>query len=85
MSHSSTVPPSSTQILVIGGGPSGAYTAAALAREGLPEENVKNFGFTVKVGAAVKLNQHKRERYTDFTLGGEAPERGILKRGQFIR
>ncbi|KAF7359992.1 hypothetical protein MVEN_00726300 [Mycena venus] len=39
------------------------------------EEKVKNFGFTVKVGGAVKLNQHKREGYTDFTLGGEAPER----------
>ncbi|KAJ7806294.1 putative halogenase [Mycena olivaceomarginata] len=106
MSYSPTVPPSSTQILVIGGGPSGAYTAAALAREGFQvtllekdnfpryhigetmlysfrmflrfieaEEKVKNFGFAVKVGAAVKLNQHKREGYTDFTLGGTAPER----------
>ncbi|KAK6992920.1 hypothetical protein R3P38DRAFT_3078358 [Favolaschia claudopus] len=39
------------------------------------EEKVKNWGFAVKVGAAVKLNQHKREGYTDFTLGGAAPER----------
>jgi len=27
---------------------------------------VKNYGFCVKPGAAVKLNQHKREGYTDF-------------------
>ncbi|KAJ7138574.1 putative halogenase [Mycena filopes] len=90
-------PPTSTDILVIGGGPSGAYAASALAREGfnvtllekdhfpryhigeslLPssrsfmrfigaEEKVLAHGFTVKVGAAVKLNQHKREGYTDF-------------------
>ncbi|KAJ7790794.1 putative halogenase [Mycena olivaceomarginata] len=89
--------PTSTTILVIGGGPAGAYTASALAREGfavtllekehfpryhigesmLPscrpflrfigaEEKVVNHGFTVKVGAAVKLNQYKREGYTDF-------------------
>ncbi|KAF7335080.1 hypothetical protein MVEN_02258500 [Mycena venus] len=121
MSHSSTLvsalgrelstayigqPPSSTDILVIGGGPSGAYSAAALAREGfqvtvlekeifpryhigetmLPsfrlflkfidaDKKVEDFGFTVKVGAAVKLNQRKREGYTDFTHGGRAPER----------
>ncbi|KAJ7220920.1 putative halogenase, partial [Mycena pura] len=30
------------------------------------EEKVVNHGFTVKVGAAVKLNQYKREGYTDF-------------------
>ncbi|KAJ7764116.1 putative halogenase [Mycena maculata] len=30
------------------------------------EYKVVNHGFTVKVGAAVKLNQHKREGYTDF-------------------
>ncbi|KAJ7729315.1 putative halogenase [Mycena metata] len=90
-------PPTSTDILVIGGGPSGSYAASALAREGfnvtllekdhfpryhigeslLPssrsfmrfigaEQKVLNHGFTVKVGAAVKLNQHKREGYTDF-------------------
>ncbi|KAK7007510.1 hypothetical protein R3P38DRAFT_1655478 [Favolaschia claudopus] len=101
-----TTPASSTEILVIGGGPSGTYAAAALAREGkkvtllekevfpryhigetmLPsirpflrfidaEEKVVNYGFTVKVGAAVKLNQQKREGYTDFTLDGRAPER----------
>ncbi|KAF7342746.1 hypothetical protein MSAN_01989800 [Mycena sanguinolenta] len=89
--------PTSTGILVIGGGPAGAYTASVLAREGfavtvlekerfpryhigesmLPscrtflrfigaEEKVANHGFTVKVGAAVKLNQYKREGYTDF-------------------
>ncbi|KAJ7098496.1 putative halogenase [Mycena belliarum] len=84
-------------ILVIGGGPAGAYAASALAREGfsvtvlekdvfpryhigesmLPscrpflrfigaEEKVAVHGFTVKVGTAVKLNQFKREGYTDF-------------------
>ncbi|KAF8209748.1 putative halogenase [Mycena galopus ATCC 62051] len=89
--------PTSTSILVIGGGPAGAYAASALVREGfavtllekdrfpryhigesmLPscrsflrfigaEEKVKSHGFTVKVGAAVKLNQYKREGYTDF-------------------
>ncbi|KAJ6536372.1 putative halogenase [Mycena capillaripes] len=89
--------PTSTDILVIGGGPAGAYAASALAREGfsvtllekdhfpryhigesmLPscrpflrfigaEEKVANHGFAVKVGAAVKLNQYKREGYTDF-------------------
>lgn len=86
-----------TQVLVIGGGPGGAYTASVLAREGvqvtlleatkfpryhigesmLPslklflryidaEEKVKSHGFCVKPGAAVKLNQFKREGYTDF-------------------
>ncbi|KAG1762096.1 putative halogenase [Suillus occidentalis] len=89
--------PTSTQILVVGGGPAGSYAAAALAREGfevtlleavqfpryhigeslLPsvrpflafigaEESIMNYGFTVKPGAAVKLNQFKREGYTDF-------------------
>ncbi|KAJ6449346.1 putative halogenase [Mycena sanguinolenta] len=89
--------PTSTGILVVGGGPAGAYAASALAREGfavtvvekerfpryhigesmLPscrtflrfigaEEKVASHGFTVKVGAAVKLNQYKREGYTDF-------------------
>ncbi|KAG1720058.1 putative halogenase [Suillus lakei] len=89
--------PTSTEILVVGGGPAGSYAAAALAREGfevtlleaanfpryhigeslLPsvrhfltfvgaEESVMNYGFTVKPGAAVKLNQFKREGYTDF-------------------
>ncbi|KAF7353475.1 Radh flavin-dependent halogenase [Mycena sanguinolenta] len=89
--------PANTNILVIGGGPSGSFAAAALAREGhevtllerdhfpryhigesmLPscrpfmrfigvEEKVKNFGFCVKVGAALKFDQKKREGYTDF-------------------
>ncbi|KAK0207565.1 putative halogenase [Armillaria fumosa] len=30
------------------------------------EEKLKNHGFTIKPGAAVKLNQYKREGYTDF-------------------
>ncbi|KAG1823475.1 putative halogenase, partial [Suillus subaureus] len=30
------------------------------------EESVMNYGFTIKPGAAVKLNQFKREGYTDF-------------------
>ncbi|KAK7046306.1 putative halogenase [Favolaschia claudopus] len=90
-------PPSSTQILVIGGGPAGSYAATALVREGfevhllekdpfpryhigeslLPSwssflsfigaaEKVANFGFTPKVGAALKLNQEKREGYLGF-------------------
>ncbi|KAJ6562743.1 putative halogenase [Mycena vulgaris] len=89
--------PTYSDILVIGGGPAGAYAASALAREGfsvtvlekdhfpryhigesmLPscrpflrfigaEEKVVEHGFAVKVGAAVKLNQFKREGYTDF-------------------
>ncbi|KAF8205941.1 putative halogenase [Mycena galopus ATCC 62051] len=84
--------PSSTDVLIIGGGPAGSYAASALAREGInvtllekdlfpryhigetflasirpflrfidAEEKIQNFGFAVKVGAAVKLNQHKRE------------------------
>ncbi|KAJ7092897.1 putative halogenase [Mycena belliarum] len=89
--------PTSTNILVIGGGPAGSFAAAALARDGfevtllerehfpryhigetmLPsmktflrfvgaEKKVADFGFTVKPGAALKLNQTKREGYTDF-------------------
>ncbi|TFK39897.1 putative halogenase [Crucibulum laeve] len=89
--------PSSTTVLVIGGGPAGSYAATALAREGfdvtlieretfpryhigesmLPscrhfmrfigaESLIKNHGFIVKPGAAVKLHQQKREGYTDF-------------------
>ncbi|KAG2068033.1 hypothetical protein BDR04DRAFT_1120073 [Suillus decipiens] len=89
--------PTSTEILVIGGGPAGSYAAAALAREGfgvtlleaanfpryhigeslLPsvrpfltfidaEKSIMNHGFTLKPGAAIKLNQYKREGYTDF-------------------
>ncbi|KAJ7745978.1 putative halogenase [Mycena olivaceomarginata] len=114
MSPHSTIPPSSTDILVIGGGPAGAYSAAALAREGfqvtlleketfpryhigesmLPsarsflkfidaEDKVKNFGFTLKVGAAVKLNQHKREGYTDFIAGGRDKAAWNVVRSEF--
>ncbi|KAK6984780.1 hypothetical protein R3P38DRAFT_3102852 [Favolaschia claudopus] len=109
MSNSTSTPPSSTQILVIGGGPAGSYSAAVLAREGFQvtvfekdifpryhigetmlssfrlflkyigaHEAVEEFGFAAKVGAAVKLNQRKREGYTDFTHGGEHPERGAF-------
>ncbi|KIK43258.1 hypothetical protein CY34DRAFT_791518 [Suillus luteus UH-Slu-Lm8-n1] len=91
------LPPTTTNILVVGGGPAGSYAAAALAREGfevtlleaanfpryhigeslLPsirpflvfigaEESIMNYGFTIKPGAAIKLNQFKREGYTDF-------------------
>nr|GAT47490.1 predicted protein [Mycena chlorophos] len=97
MSAAAPTVPSSTKILVIGGGPSGSMCASALAREGfevtilekdffpryhigesmLPscrpflkfvgaEEKIAKHGFAVKVGAAVKLNQFKREGYTDF-------------------
>ncbi|KAF7343089.1 putative halogenase [Mycena venus] len=90
-------PPCTTDILVIGGGPAGAYAASALAREGIQvtvlekeffpryhigesllgscrallgfigaEEKIDNFGFAIKVGAAVKLNQEKREGYIPF-------------------
>lgn len=89
--------PSSANIVVIGGGPAGAYAGAVLAREGfevillekdvfpryhigesmLPschpffrfidfEEKMKNYGFFPKPGAALKLNQEKREGYMDF-------------------
>ncbi|KAF5382950.1 hypothetical protein D9757_006309 [Collybiopsis confluens] len=93
------VVPKYTRILVIGGGPAGAYTACVLARgeEGfevtvfekdqfpryhigesmLPSFNafmdfigarqkVKDCGFIRKPGAAIKLNQYKREGYTNF-------------------
>ncbi|KAJ7908723.1 putative halogenase [Mycena leptocephala] len=91
--------PTATDILVIGGGPAGAYAASVPGREGfavavlkkehfpryhigesmLPscrtfmrfigaEEKAPSHGFTVKVGAAVKLNQYKREGYTEFIL-----------------
>ncbi|KAG1811090.1 putative halogenase [Suillus variegatus] len=71
--------PTATEVLVVGGGPAGSYAAAALAREGFDvtlleaakfprsiHKTIKNYGFTVKPGAAVKLNQFKREGYTDF-------------------
>jgi flavin-dependent dehydrogenase len=90
--------PSKTQILVIGGGPSGSYGSTCLAREGfqvtlleadafpryhvgeslVPSmrtfleftdafNKVNDFGFLPKPGGAFKLNQHKREGYTDFS------------------
>ncbi|PBK87739.1 putative halogenase [Armillaria gallica] len=34
------------------------------------EEKMKNYGFFPKPGAALKLNQDKREGYTDFTANG---------------
>ncbi|KAJ7479299.1 putative halogenase [Mycena latifolia] len=106
--------PSYTDILVIGGGPAGAYAASALAREGfnvtvlekehfpryhigesmLPscrpflrfidaEEKVVQHGFTVKVGAAVKLNQFKREGYTDFISSDPARAAWNVVRSEF--
>ncbi|KAF5352704.1 hypothetical protein D9756_005858 [Leucocoprinus leucothites] len=92
--------PSQTTVLIIGGGPAGAYAASALAREGIDttvieaakfpryhigesmlpslnafmrfigaEEKLRNHGFALKRGAAVKFNQHKKEGYTDFVQG----------------
>ncbi|TFK18107.1 FAD/NAD(P)-binding domain-containing protein [Coprinopsis marcescibilis] len=94
MSHTD---PAHSKVLIIGGGPGGAYAASVLAREGIQvtvleatkfpryhigesmlpslklflrfigaEDKVKKHGFCVKPGAAVKLNQFKREGYTDF-------------------
>ncbi|KAJ7605209.1 putative halogenase [Roridomyces roridus] len=106
--------PTTTEILVIGGGPAGAYAASALSREGfqvtllekehfpryhigesmLPscrpflrfigaEDKVVNHGFTVKVGAAVKLNQYKREGYTDFVANGPEKAAWNVVRSEF--
>ncbi|KAF5348355.1 hypothetical protein D9758_010922 [Tetrapyrgos nigripes] len=89
--------PTSTKVLIIGGGPAGSYCAAVLAREGIEvtllereyfpryhigesmlpsfnkfmsfidaQEKVKKAKFVVKPGAAIKIDQHKREGYTDF-------------------
>ncbi|KAK7040330.1 hypothetical protein VNI00_009798 [Paramarasmius palmivorus] len=89
--------PTSTCVLVIGGGPAGSYAASALAREGFEvtvlekehfpryhigesmipsfksflsfigaKEKVEAHKFTVKPGAAIKLNQFKQEGYTNF-------------------
>ncbi|KAJ7480174.1 putative halogenase [Mycena galericulata] len=64
--------PASTKILVIGGGP-WYHIGESLLPSCRPflrfigaEELVKNHGFAEKPGAAVKLNQYKREGYTDF-------------------
>ncbi|KAI0044138.1 FAD/NAD-P-binding domain-containing protein [Auriscalpium vulgare] len=96
-STTTTSPGTKTQILVIGGGPSGSYAATLLARDGyevtvlerdvfpryhvgetlLPSASaflslieadklVVKHGFTMKPGAAVKLNQYSQEGYTDF-------------------
>ncbi|KAJ7215686.1 putative halogenase [Mycena haematopus] len=106
--------PTSTSILVIGGGPAGAYTASALAREGFSvtvlekdhfpryhigesllascrpflrfidaDAKVASHGFTLKVGAAVKLNQYKREGYTDFISGDLSKAAWNVERAEF--
>ncbi|KAI0790174.1 hypothetical protein BC629DRAFT_1440019 [Irpex lacteus] len=44
------------------------------------EETIRAHGFTVKPGAAVKLNQYKREGYTDFvTLGHESGAWNVVR------
>ncbi|KAF7342752.1 hypothetical protein MSAN_01990400 [Mycena sanguinolenta] len=106
--------PTSTNILVIGGGPAGSFTASALAREGFEvtvlekdhfpryhigesllascrpflrfidaDEKVSKHGFALKVGAAVKLNQHKREGYTDFINGDISKAAWNVERDEF--
>ncbi|PBK86283.1 putative halogenase [Armillaria gallica] len=106
--------PSSTNILVIGGGPAGAYAAGVLVREGfevtllekdvfpryhigesmLPswrqflrfidmEEKMKNYGFLPKPGGAIKLNQDKREGYTDFIANNPENSAWNVVRSEF--
>ncbi|KAK7458882.1 hypothetical protein VKT23_009892 [Stygiomarasmius scandens] len=109
-----TAIPSSTKVLVIGGGPAGAYAAAVLAREGInvtvlerdyfpryhigesmlpslnsfmsfigAQEKVKKANFAVKPGAAIKLNQYKREGYTDFVAFDQENSTWNVLRSEF--
>ncbi|KZS94789.1 FAD/NAD(P)-binding domain-containing protein [Sistotremastrum niveocremeum HHB9708] len=106
--------PSKAQILVIGGGPGGSYSATTLVREGfdvvlleasefpryhigesmLPslrtflsfidcDEKMGAHGFTPKQGAAIKLNQYKREGYTDFVAVNPKNQTWNVVRSEF--
>ncbi|KAJ2923819.1 hypothetical protein H1R20_g13276, partial [Candolleomyces eurysporus] len=101
-------------VLVIGGGPAGAYAASTLALEGIStvvleatkfpryhigesmlpsltsftrfigmEEKLRQHGFCVKRGAAVKFNQRKREGYTDFVKDDPANGSWNVVRSEF--
>ncbi|KAF7326484.1 hypothetical protein MSAN_02509700 [Mycena sanguinolenta] len=47
------------------------------------DEKVSKHGFALKVGAAVKLNQHKREGYTDFINGDISKAAWNVERDEF--
>ncbi|TFY81409.1 hypothetical protein EWM64_g2604 [Hericium alpestre] len=83
----SVLPPSHAQILVVGGGPSGSYAAAALAREGFDVVLLEAATFPsphiMQPGAAMKFNQHKREAYTDFVALGQENASWNVVRSEF--